>query len=130
MEGTRFCANRSEFAQSAFSNVAANFLPVSISDCKQAIDMGYKPKSRQCLLIKYIQEIEKPLTDLLYPSAWSVGVGNDRSIADCISGCRKAINIGQKLAAKKKTLGLKHTTTNLFPQNCTLPESYIFISSS
>ena len=37
-----------------------------------------------------------------------VGVGNDRSIADCISGCRKAISIGQKLA-EKEPLGLKYT---------------------
>ena len=38
----------------------------------------------------------------LAPSAlrWWAGVGNDRSIADCISGCRKVINIGQKLAEK------------------------------
>ena len=27
---------------------------------------------------------------------WWAGVGNNRSIADCISGCRKAMNIGQK----------------------------------
>ena len=35
------------------------------------------------------------------------GVG-DLLIADCISGCRKAINIGQKLA-EKEPLGLKYT---------------------
>ena len=42
-------------------------------------------------------------TDLLVPSAlhWWAGVGNDRLIADCIYGCRKAINIEQKLAEKK-----------------------------
>ena len=33
------------------------FSPVSISDCKQAIDTGYKPKFRQGLLMK---ELAKP----------------------------------------------------------------------
>ena len=47
------------------------------------------------------------LTDSLVPGSllWWVGVGNNQSIADYIFGCRKAINIGQKLA----TLGLKYT---------------------
>ena len=42
--------------------------------------------------------------------------GNDRLIADCISGCRKAINIVQKLAEKEpldleyKQLIRSHTT--------------------
>ena len=64
-------------------------------DCKQAIDTGYKPKSRQGLLIKRIQELVKTLTDLLVLSAlrWWAGVGNDQSIVDCISGSRTAINI-------------------------------------
>ena len=46
------------------------------------------------------------------------GVGNDQSIADCISDSRTAINIGQKLAGKEP-LGLKisqlicsHTTAH------------------
>ena len=38
---------------------------------------------------------------------WWAGVGNDQSIGDCISGCRKVINIEQKLA-EKKPLGLKY----------------------
>ena len=38
-----------------------------------------------------------------------VGKGWQQSMdADCISGCRKAINIGQKLA-EKEPLGLKYT---------------------
>ena len=39
---------------------------------------------------------------MLVPGAlhWWAGVGNDRLIGDCISGCRKAIHIGQKLAEK------------------------------
>ena len=47
--------------------------------------------------------------DSLVPGAlrWRVGVGNNQSIANCISGCRKAINIGQKLA-EKQYLGLKY----------------------
>ena len=32
---------------------------------------------------------------------WWAKVGNDQSIADCVSGCRKAKNIGQKLAEKE-----------------------------
>ena len=89
---------------------------------------------RQGLLVEHIQ---KPLTDSLVPGAlrwWAgvvwfpdpscmggalpyrkglgtklgrAGVGNDRSIADCISGCRKAVKIGQKLA-EKEPLGLKY----------------------
>ena len=39
---------------------------------------------------------------------WWAGVGNDRSTADCISGCRNAINIGQKIV-EKEPLGLKYT---------------------
>ena len=57
---------------------------------------------------------------------WWAGVGNDRSIADCISGCRNAIKIGQKLA-KKEPLSLKYwgyITANPFPQKCTLPRVY------
>ena len=48
-------------------------------------------------------------TDSLVPGTlcWWAGVGNDQLIADCISGCRKAMNIGQKLA-EKEPLGLKY----------------------
>ena len=63
----------------------------------------------------------KHITDLLVPSGWE-RVGNDQSIADYISGHRKAINIGQKLA-EKETLGLKCITANLF--SCTLQENYM-----
>ena len=64
--------------------------------------------------------------DSLVPGAlhWWAGVGNDGLIADCISGCRKGINIGQKLA-EKESLGQKHITANPLPHNCTLPENYI-----
>ena len=41
-------------------------------------------------------------------------VGSDRSIADCIFSCGKAINIGQKFIAEKEPLGLKYITANLF----------------
>ena len=47
----------SEFADSAFSNVAAN-----VYQCLSAIVSdrhGYKPKSRQALLVKHIQELAK-----------------------------------------------------------------------
>ena len=49
-----------------------------------------------------LQELAKLLTDFLVQGAlcWFGGVGNNRSIADCTSGCREAINIGQKLAEK------------------------------
>ena len=42
---------------------------MSISDGKQAIDMGYKPKFRQGLLIKSIQELAKTSNGLLVPCA-------------------------------------------------------------
>ena len=62
----------------------------------------------------------------LVPSAlrWWVGIGKDRLITDCISGCRKAINIGQKLA-EKEPVGLKYITANPFRHKCTLPENYM-----
>ena len=49
-----------------------------------------------------LQELAKPLMDLLVQDSlhWWARVGNDRLIADGISGCREAINIGQKLAEK------------------------------
>ena len=61
-------------------------------------------------MVKPIQELAKTSHGFVGSSAlhWWAGVGNDRSIADCISGCRKAINIGQKLA-EKEPLGLKYT---------------------
>ena len=43
--------------------------------------------------MEHIQELEKPLRDLLLPSAlryWA-GVGSNRSIVDCISGSREPI---------------------------------------
>ena len=43
---------------------------------------------------------KKPLTNSLVPSAltWWAEVGNIWRITDCISGFRKATNIGQELA--------------------------------
>ena len=61
--------------------------------------------------MKHIQELaKKPLIDLLVPGTlrWWPAVGNDRLIADCILGCRKAMNIGQKIAIKGP-LGLDYT---------------------
>ena len=86
-----------------------------ISDCKQAIDKEYKPKFR-----KSYPGISKPLMDSSVQNTlrWWAGVGNNRSIVDCISSCGKAINNG----AEKELLGL---TANPFPHNCTLPESYM-----
>ena len=48
--------------------------------------------------------------DSLVPGAlrWWAGVSNDQSIADWISDCRKAINVGQKIA-EKEPLGLNYT---------------------
>ena len=58
--------------------------------------------------MKHIQELLKNLSRIhwfQHALSWWVGV---RSIADCISGCKKAVNIGQKLA-EKESLGLKCT---------------------
>ena len=67
---------------------------MSISDCKQAIDTGYKPKFRQGILIKHIQELAKTSYRFAGSKHFVLvgGIGNDRSIADCISGCRKAMD--------------------------------------
>ena len=101
-------ANGSEFADSAFFKRSGYFSSVSISDCKQAIDTGQELKFKQGLLVKHVQELAKP--SLLVPGAlhWWAGVGNDQSTTGCISGCRKAINRGQKLA-EKEPVGLKCT---------------------
>ena len=66
-------------------------------DCKQAINTGYKPKSRQGLLTKHIQELAKTSHGFVGSKRFMLvgrGVGNDRSIADCIFGSTTAINIG------------------------------------
>ena len=55
---------------------------------------------------------------------WWAGFGHNRLISDCISGCRKAISIGKKLA-EEEPLGLKYTQLILFPYNHTLPENYM-----
>ena len=99
---------------------------MSISDCKQAIDTEYKPLFSQGLLIKHIHELAETshgFVGFKLFLSWSARVGNDRLIADCISGCKKAINIGQELA-EKEPLALKYITGNPFPHNCTLPENY------
>ena len=73
-----------------------------ISDCKHAIHMRYKAKFRHSFLIKHIQELAKTSQNFfVYSAGWSVG--NDQLIADCITGCRKAMNTGQKLAGKKNS---------------------------
>ena len=81
-------------------------------------------------MIKHIQELAKTSHGFVDFKRFTLvsGVGNDLSIADCISGCRKAKNIGQKLA-EKEPLGLKYITANLFPHNCTLPENYMCLSA-
>ena len=62
------------------------------------------------LLVKHIQELAKTSHEYAGSSAlrWWAGAGNNRSIADRISGYRKPINIGQKLA-EKQPLGLQYT---------------------
>ena len=102
-----FRANGSEFADSAVSNVAATFCQCQSPIVSKLLTRDTKPKFRQGFLVKHIQELtKKALTDSLVPVAlrWWVGVGNNQTIADCISVCRKAINIGQKLAEKRSTL--------------------------
>ena len=61
-------------------------------------------------MVKHIQELAETSYGYAGSSAlrWWAGAGNDRSIADRISGCRKPINIGQK-SAEKQPLGLKYT---------------------
>ena len=79
MKGTCYRANGSEFADSAFSNVVANFRQCIY--CKQVIDMGYKPKFRQDPLIKHIQELAKNLSQICWFQALYVGGWNwQRSI--------------------------------------------------
>ena len=64
----------------------------------------------QDLLVKHVQELAKTSHGFVGSKHLTlVGRGdNDQSIADCTSSCRKAMNIGQKLA-EKESLGLKYT---------------------
>ena len=99
-----FRANGSDWT---FSNVVATFRQC-LSPIVNKLSTRDKSRNfRQGLLVKRIQELAKPLTDSLVPGTlrWWAGVGNDRSIADSISGC---YNIGQKLV-EKEPLGLKYT---------------------
>ena len=62
-------------------------------------------------MVKHIQELAKTSHKYVGSRAlhcWGGGGGGFATIADCISGCRKAINIGQKLA-EKEPLVLKYT---------------------
>ena len=88
---------------------------MAISNCKQAINTGYKTKISQGLLIKHIQELAKTshefitllwwaTIDQLYPLLYKEG-----------------IHIAQKFAGKEP-LGLNYITAYPFPHNCKLPE--------
>ena len=75
-----FHANGNEFADSAFSNVAATFRQCLSPIVSKLSPRDKKPKFRQGLLVKHIQELAKQtLTDSLVPGAlrWWTGVGND-----------------------------------------------------
>ena len=52
------------------------FLPVFISDCKQAISTGLKLKFRRGLLVKHIQELAKPSHGCIGPRRFML-VGED-----------------------------------------------------
>ena len=72
----RYCANGSEFADLAFSNVMANFRQSSL--VVKAIDTGYTTKLRQGLLIKHIQKLAKSSHFIGSKcSTLVVGVGNN-----------------------------------------------------
>ena len=82
---------------------------MSISDCKQAIDTRYKPKYRQGLLIKHIQELAKSSNGFVSSIRFTlVGGGMQQLSAECISDSKKCINTGQKLA-EKEPLDLKYS---------------------
>ena len=88
-----FRANGSEFADSAVSNVVATFRQC-LSPIASKLSTRDKNQNLGNLKASWYRELAKKLTDSLVPGAlrWWSGVGNDRSIAVCISGCRKAIN--------------------------------------
>ena len=97
---------------------------VSFSDCKQAIITGYKLKFRKGYLIKH-PGISKNLSQICWFQMLYIGgqgLGNNQSIADCISDCRKAINIEEKVA-EQVSLGLVptqlHATRKLHAFICT-----------
>ena len=83
-----FRANGSEFADSAFSNIAATFFQC-LSLIVSKLRHGKKKKNtkfRQGLLVKHIKELAKISYRFIGFRRFTLvgGVGNDRSIADCI----------------------------------------------
>ena len=94
---------------SAVSNVVATFQQC-LSQIASKLSTRDKNQNLGNLKGSWYRELAKKLTDLLVPGAlrWWLGVGNDQSIAVCISGRKKAIiNIGQKLA-EKEPIGLNY----------------------
>ena len=85
-----FRANGSEFADSAFSNIAATFfqcLSLIVSKLSTWEKKTKKnTKFRQGLLVKHIKELAKISYRFVGFRCFTLvgGVGNDRSIADCI----------------------------------------------
>ena len=88
----------------------------------------YKPKSRQGVLIKHIQELAKTSHRFIDSKRFTLVGGGLATIDQLptvyISGSRTAINIGQKLA-EKEPLGLKiaqlirsHTTARYHKTTC------------
>ena len=59
------------------------------------VDTGYKPKFRQGLLIKHIQELVKTSNGFVSSMHFMLvgGVGKDWLIADCISGSNKSYKL-------------------------------------
>ena len=80
------------------------FSPVSISDCKHALDMGQKPKFRQGLLMKRTMELAKPSSNSFIASNLHCWAGL-ATIDYCISASRNDTNMdknSQKRISKPK----------------------------
>ena len=71
--------------------------------------LGAVRRSVSSTHVSYKSSILQVVKSLPYMPIFEISSqNNDRSIADCISVCRKAINIGQKLV-EKAPLSLKYT---------------------
>ena len=113
-----FCVNGSEFADLAFSNASSS--PVSICNCKQAYDMGCKPKSRQVLLMKHILKFSKiSWFQVLYIGGR--GVGNKLYL-----WFQNSYKHWTEISRKRTSMPKNSIATfPHMPHNCTLSAIYI-----
>ena len=108
MMALRFAVNflflLSSGAVKSLAQQASPLKKVCTNQTKQDLIGGF---STECLSAFQLNAslLSKPSISLMCASCWWAGVGNHRSIADCISGCRKAMNIW----TEKEPLGLKYT---------------------